>query len=323
MNGAGIRLVCTVLALSVARGAPASEAEGPGWRLVARRAFEHRVTCAGFLDERRGLTVGGAGAGNMAYVFHTADGGRTWREAASPSWRRHALELLPGGFAWHAGVLQVGRSFDGGRTWYQGGRIGEVDPGPAILLSFADENRGLAATARWLGRTDDGGLRWSAVPLPAGVEELAAVSLAVTPPRAGEGDPALVALHTRRPVVTRVLDAAGGLWVDDGAATWRSLESPLSGKRVHQAGRAATAALRFTLAGEGVLAAFVEEDGRYELRIWRVSAGDSGWTEEQVPALDEPGAIFLSPDGRILTWKSLDRAELRVYARRPPATRGR
>lgn len=318
-------LLAAILSLSLAllAAAPAAAAE-PGWRLVARRTFEHRVTAAGFVDARRGLTVGGAGAGNMAYVFTTADGGRSWREAASPSWRRHALELSAAGFAWHAGVLQIGRSFDFGRTWYHGGSFGEADVGPAVLLSFADENRGLVATARRLGRTGDGGLRWTKVPLPEGVEELAAVSLAVAPPGPGARAPSLVGLHTIRQTVARALDAAGALWMDDGSgAGWRRVESPLAGARLHRAGGAATAALRFTPDGEGAVAAFVAEGGRWRLRAWRAAAGGARWVEERLPALDEPGSLFLSPDAGVLTWKSLERNELRVYVRRARATRGK
>jgi photosystem II stability/assembly factor-like uncharacterized protein len=311
--------IASLVALAHGRALPAD----PGWRLVAKRTFEHRVTAAGFLDERHGLTVGGAGAGTMSYVFHTADGGRTWREAADPSGRRHALELLPGGFAWHAGLLQIGRSFDYGQTWYRGGNFGEGEPSPAIFLSFADENRGLVATARRLARTGDGGLRWTAVTLPAGATELAAISLAIAPPRPRDRTPALVALHTVRPVVGRVLDGAGEIWTtsNDGAS-WTAAESPLAGKRLRLAGGAATSALRFTSAGEGVVAAFVEEGRACRLRIWRSRAGEAGWVEEAFPAVTEPGALFLSPDARVLTWKSLERGELRVYARDAPARTG-
>jgi hypothetical protein len=318
------RFLVTALSLAAALLPAAAPAAAPEWRLVALRTFAHRVTAAGFIDARRGLTVGGAGAGNMAYVFTTADGGKTWREAASPSWRRHALELSAAGFAWHAGVLQIGRSFDFGRTWYHGGSFGESDPGPVVLLSFADENRGLAATARRLGRTDDGGLRWTEVPLPEGVEELAAVSLEVTPPEPGAHAPSLVRLHTIRPVVARALDAAGGLWTDAGAgAGWQRAASPLAGARLHRAGGAATAALRFTPAGAGALAAFVEEGAGFRLRVWRATEGGASWAEERTPVVREPGALFFSPDGEVLTWKSLERAELRVYARRVLATRER
>jgi photosystem II stability/assembly factor-like uncharacterized protein len=291
-----------------------AEAQAPAWRLATTARHDHLVTTAGFLDERTGLTVGGAGAGNIAVVFTTADGGRTWVEAASPSWQRHALELLPGGFAWHAGVLTAQRSFDGGRTWYRAGSFGDGDPAPALFLSFADETRGLIGTTRRLGLSDDGGLRWRPVALPPGIEELAAVSMALAPPRPGENAPSLVALHTVPPVVGRVLDRAGGIWATrDGGASWVREESPLAGRPFWTAGGAPAAALRYTPAGAGVLAAFVEEDGRRRCRVWRTPGGGAGWAEAPID-LHEPGTLFVSFDGRVLTWKSLERSELRVYA---------
>jgi hypothetical protein len=297
-------------ALASGRALPA----GGGWQLVATRRFEHRVCHAGFLDERTGLTVGAAGAGNMAAVFSTRDGGETWIEGPSVSWRLHVLELLPDGFAWHAGTLTVSRSFNGGRSWYRVGSFG--DGGPALFLSFADENRGLIASPERLGRTEDGGLHWTAVPLPPGAEELAAVSMALVPRPPGDASPSPVAIHAVRPVAVRALDSAGRLWrAEEGGAGWRGAESPLAGLRFRRSGNAPAVALRFTPAGEGVLAAFVEEAGGWRCRVWR-TAGGAAWAEEPFPPLPEPGTLFLSPDGRFLTWRSADRDELRVYATR-------
>jgi photosystem II stability/assembly factor-like uncharacterized protein len=308
-----VRTLACVLVVALAPiAAPAAE----GWRLVATRTFQHRVTYAGFLDVRSGLTVGGAGAGTIAVVFTTRDGGRTWLEGASAAWRRHTLEFSPEGFAWHAGMLQVSRSFDGGRTWYPAANFGDGDPSPALFLSFADENRGFIASGSQIYRTEDGGVQWLPVVLPDGVDEVAAVSTALAPPPARDNAPSLVSLHTTRSVVGRLLDRAGCLWVTtDAGASWKREESPLADKQFHLAGSAPTVALRFTRSGDGLLAAFVAQADGWRLRIFRWGAGGTGWTEEAAPALPELGTLFLSPDGRVLTWKSLERDELRVYLR--------
>ena len=308
MDGRAVRGAAVALLVSFPLAASAA-----GWRLAWSSVLEERTTLAAFADERSGVRLG-------PWVLYTHDGGRTWLEGPVPDPARHALELLPDGFAWHAGVLTVGRSFDGGRTWYRGGRFGDGDPEPAVFLSFADENRGLIATRTRLGLTEDGGLRWTPLPLPGWAEEVAAVSLSLAPPRPGPAPPAMVALLAPKRVVGRVLDTAGRIWVThDGGATWSFAESPIAGRRFHVAGGVATAALRFTASGVGVLAAFVEEDdGGLRLRVFRSDPGEPGWTEERLPHVDEPGALYLSPDGRVLTWKRLGRNELRVYVRDQP-----
>jgi hypothetical protein len=119
-----------------------------------------------------------------------------------------------------------------------------------------------------------------------------------------------VGVHGR---VTYTTDG-GGLWrTDDAGASWWRARSPLQGQPFQVAARAQTAYLRFTPAGEGALAAFVRERGRWRCRVWRAAAGTEGWSPEAVP-LESPGTLFLSPDARVLTWKSADRDELRVYA---------
>jgi hypothetical protein len=302
------------VAVALLLALPAGARAAPGWRLLALLPLEEPITLAAFVDERAGVLLGGP------WARYTLDGGRTWLDGAAADSARHALEVLPDGFAWHAGVLTVGRSFSYGRTWYPGGNFGGGDPEPAVFLSFADENRGLIAARARLGLTEDGGLRWSSLPLPGWAEGVAAVSLSLAPPPPGGAPPAMVAQRTRRAVVGRVLDTAGRIWVTrDGGETWSFAESPIAGRRFRVAGGVATAALRFTAAGDGVLAAFVEEDGRERLRVFRATRGEAGWTEEWFPLVEEPGALYLSPDGRLLTWKRIGRSEVRLYVREATA----
>lgn len=302
-------IVLASLAVNASLAGRASPADA-GWRLAAVRTLEHQATYAGFLDARAGITVGLHGL-----VAYTTDGGATWIEGRNVSDCRSALELLPDGFAWHAGTVQVNRSFNGGRTWYRVAGFQGAGMDLARSLSFADENRGLVATDRRLYATEDGGLHWHALALPAGVDEIAAVSLALRPSPSGAHEPTRVTLETTRPVIARVLDRTGRLWVtEDGGARWTPAESPLAGMRFQVAARAPTAFLRFTPSGEGAVTAFVEEGGRARCRLWRRDGVEDGWSEEAVP-LEEPGTLFPSPDARVLTWKSADRDEVRVYVR--------
>ncbi len=301
------RLLVAMLAL--AANTPASGATF-SWRLVAKRTFEHQATYAGFSDPRSGITVGPHGM-----VFHTTDGGATWKEAANHTGGRNALELHPEGFAWHAGHAEVRRSFNGGRTWYLAADFAR-DLENALHLSFADEARGFIATRGQLAITYDGGLSWADVRLPAEAGEIAAVSMTLAPIR--PGSTSLETSFTRREIVGRLLDVHGRLWVTkDGGTSWSEMESPVAGEALYVAGRAPTAALRFASTGEGVLTAFVSQGEGWQCRAYRWAAGANRWQEEALP-IAERGTLFLSADASLLTWKSLDRNELRLYAPRAP-----
>jgi photosystem II stability/assembly factor-like uncharacterized protein len=313
MNPRSTSLLACCAACAAFAGAPALAAGSAAWHPIAIRTFEQQAIHAGFADARSGVTVGAHGM-----VFSTRDGGRTWEEAVNHTGGRNALELHPEGFAWHAGNVEVRRSFDGGRTWYLAADFTGAGADPVLHLSFADEVRGFIATRGRLGITSDGGLSWAEVRLPAEAQEVAAVWMGIAPVRPGTTSPQMS--FTRRQTVGRLLDATGRLWVtEDGGKSWNEVASPLAGERFHVAGRAPTVALRFSSKGEGVLAAFVEEGAGWRCRVYRWAAGGTRWQEETLP-LRELGSLFLSSDANLLTWKSFDRNELRVYA--PPVRPG-
>ncbi len=110
-----------------------------------------------FVDADHGaVSVPGDSPGNAA-VYLTRDGGRTWRTHAGGS--ASAIVSAPG-----AGPLVVGRlgaedavhvSGDGRRTW-------RSLPAPGL----AGGGAGIAATARVLLRSRDGGAHWEEVQQP-------------------------------------------------------------------------------------------------------------------------------------------------------------
>ncbi len=119
-----------------------------------------------FRDTLNGCAVGAGGA-----ILLTADGGATWREARegrTPGDGLARLQFLDSRRGWAVGSASLLHSEDGGESWrplVAGNDENGYFSGNAIC--FVDADRGwLAAHGGTVMRSGDGGLHWSAVPMP-------------------------------------------------------------------------------------------------------------------------------------------------------------
>lgn len=277
-----------LLALSLALGVPLAS-RATGWRLAGEAPVTHKATVAAFVDEKNGVTAGYAGA---MYVTH--DGGKTWTPGMNSSACRFGLEVLPGGAGWTAGNQgNVRVSKDGGEHWSVGASWGRNEPRQARHLSFVDAKRGLIASQEELAITADGAESWTNLAIPPKAGMIAAVSLSE---EAGG-------------LRVRLLDEDGSLWLsDDRGATWKQAPSPVKGP-VFESMTAPRATMRFTPAGEGVLAAILDEGGP-NAHVYRTRDGGKSWQEEAVGGLP-PSVLTLSSDGKLLT--AFDQYTIRLY----------
>lgn len=277
-----------VLFLAALGGPTRAGAGGPQWKLAVESPIVHRATVATFLDEQHGMTAGYAGA-----MYVTRDGGKTWTPATNSSACRFGLEARPGAAFTSGNQGHVRLSTDGGEHWTAVAGFGRTEPSHARFLSFADGKRGLIATPNEAALTLDAAATWTKLELPGKIAAIAAVS-------ASEEGGALR---------LRLLDETGALFASgDGGKSWAEARSPLRGA-VFESMTAPWAALRFN-GGEGVLAAFVDEDGP-RAHVYRTRDGGKSWTEEAVPAAMPAGAPSLSFDGKLLT--TCDSKAVRVY----------
>jgi len=219
-----ICIICSAGSIAIAGGFSILEsAENSEWKCVIERRIEQPLTYAGFVNKDNGITVGVHGA-----VFYTTNAGEKWSEGLNVSQCRHGLDMLDDGFAWHCGNRSVRRSFNGGKRWYRVADFGGGEPDHARFISFADENRGFVATDKTLGMTADGGIVWKSVMLPAGVKEIAAVSMSITPEK-----PSLIAsenMYRERKATGRLLDSEGRIWIMNSRNMgWSEEASPLKG----------------------------------------------------------------------------------------------
>lgn len=211
-----------------------------------------------FLDADRGWAVGDRGV-----IWHTNDGGRTWREQQSPTTcRLESVQFLDGEIGWAVGGCTqpythqtsgvVLRTRDGGKTW---------TTVPSLLLPALRQVKFFDTKVGWaigdgsslygsgVFRTDDGGKTWAPVSRgrtqgwlagdfrPAGHGAVAGrggqlgmvVAAGVNPSRTVLGDGRNPRCMQLTGVVEGWLVGDGGLVLttDDDGFTWSPLANPL------------------------------------------------------------------------------------------------
>jgi photosystem II stability/assembly factor-like uncharacterized protein len=240
---------------------------------------------AEFLDENSGYAFGNMAGFRAGAVMRTADGGSTWtyNELILPECTQfcdvHGIDVVDADLIW-AGtdVSFVYYSTDAGKNW---NRV--ADPGPAAItfpyVSFLDAQQGWIGYPLEIFSTSDGGHTWSALPLPDGVDQVAAIDR----PGADGG---------------YLLDSSGRLHktTDDGR-TWTTQDLGL-GKAVLVNGELPNAAMRFPDPQHGVIVLGLVDDGG-TVRMLRTSDGGKTWAQTSLPI--RLGSLHLSNDGSVLS----------------------
>jgi len=177
----------------------------------------------------------GWAVGDLARMFSTNDGGKSW-ERHNTSTRRSfvALSCPDAQHLWAAGQLgEIMHSADGGKTW----TLQQTGVQRKLLdIDFATVQRGLAVgDYGTLLRTDDGGTTWARVPIPHDITLPPDVAEVVDP---GDTDGGRTWQVQKSPVETSLFgvffaDAQRGwavgmestlLATTDGGATWQKVE---------------------------------------------------------------------------------------------------
>jgi photosystem II stability/assembly factor-like uncharacterized protein len=202
------------------------------------------------------------------------------------------LDIVDVQVAWQCSLGPVRVSTDGARTWQA-----VTDYGNCRQLSFLDAETGWIATSHQLGMTADGGQTWEDVPLPEGVQEIAAISL-------------------RTSTDGYLLDIDGVLYVTaDAGQSWspHTLGLDLEGNTIPSR-ETASAAVRFVDADRGLVVMHLA--GGLSSRVVALRTADGGrtWEQEDVTTTSLLVALYLSHDGSVLT--ITDHAETKVIVLR-------
>jgi photosystem II stability/assembly factor-like uncharacterized protein len=231
---------------------------------------------AAFLDESFGLTGGPSDVGRANV---TTDGGQSWTLAKSSAGCLFGLDVVDSQIIWQCSLGPVGVSIDGGQTWQS-----VTDYGNCRQISFLDGQTGWVATRKAVGVTTDGGQTWGDVNLPDGVEVVLAASL-------------------RTPTDGYLLDKTGTLHItQDGGQTWSAhpLGLDLEGSQIPDRDTASTG-VSFSDADHGVVVMHLAGDLGSHVVALRTADGGQTWEQEEVMEVPLLIALYLSPDGSVLT----------------------
>jgi photosystem II stability/assembly factor-like uncharacterized protein len=300
-----IAALCVMIFFAGCGGSRATK----GWNFVGkssivledRSAGEPGIGVAGFIDEDTGIAVG-----SHVLIMKTVNGGRSWGKTVYPLGFTDldGLEILDRKHAWTSGGFGIRVTEDGGETWTEIPHYGGVEC-PGHYISFADPKTGWYATGRAqygnvaLTETLDGGLNWSPVNLPYGVENLImAIDLR-------NSDTGFLLLRTG--VVVKTID---------GGKSWTTLTLPLNGRKLVSINPGSpVGAVRFADEQTGtVVLSFEKPRG---IVIFETRDSGKSWEETQLPekARVMCGNIFLSRDRQYLTVYDIKSGGIFVYKR--------
>lgn len=127
------------------------------------------VQVVAFSDSMHGFNVDRTGS-----VWTTADGGNAWQQQETPRWENfdqlQQLVFNDASHGWLVGFNKVLRTSDGGKSWQLAFSIENGDGRMARLYggTFPDAaTGGVTSTDNILIHTNDGGLNWKTLTLPA------------------------------------------------------------------------------------------------------------------------------------------------------------
>ena len=258
------------------------------WTVVADFKVSHPTNICGFLNDKRGITVGYSGE-----IHYTEDGGKTWPRAKNSSMCRFSLDIVNENLAWcggNGGNVRVSK--DGGKTWKAVSDI--VLGGMHSGIDFVDDKTGWIMTNAKLASTTDGGKTWKELTTPSESTGNAAVCLRTTE------DGYLLSLN--------------GLFftTNDGGTTWKKHDfnfaqyeiTNIKGKPELNKGNIALADLTFTDEKNGIMVftGIKAGEGSRTLCLTTTDGGDT-WISELLPKFDGflPAKVCLSSDGTYLT----------------------
>jgi len=181
-------------------------------------AIRQNLLASCFVDPQEGWMVG-----DLARIFHTVDGGKTWElQTAGTKWSFVGLSCPDKSNVWASGQAgQIAHSSDGGKTW----QLQKSGSDRQLLsIAFANAQRGLAVgDFGTLLRTDDGGQTWSKLSLPTNIKLPADVVDVIDP-----GDVVLYSVSFSDPDHAWAAGEFGViLGSSDGGLTWQPEDSPI------------------------------------------------------------------------------------------------
>ncbi len=261
------------------------------WELVkevdpGEKGFQSRFT--GFFNDSFGISTYQFGV-----LHYTVDGGETWTPGTNKSDCIAGLEIIDENNAYiAANYSEVRASVDGGASWEELPKFGDMKNEHCRYLSFIDRNTGWIANRKEIGYTTDGGQLWKSLEVPQSLSDISAIWLSSKT----EG---------------YLLSTEGKLYqtLDEGIV-WTEKDLGIKGLKLLVC---PTVELHVDDPQTFQIVAFLENEedkGYYYLST--VDGGDS-WVKNELIVEGGPGFIYLNREGTLLTLSDAKDKTIKVF----------
>lgn len=257
----------------------AEKEDSSPWILVSDSSVTTRVSYAGFINEKVGITVGYAGA-----TSYTEDGGNSWSVSDNVSACRYGLDYYDENFIVTGGNSGVNLlSEDKGISWTPLADFPLKSDGVYNkFLSVLDKDNIYIASMLSFGVSSDGGLTWKELEVPEGCTKIAGMFFLT-------------------PDIGYLLNSDGTLYkTKDSCKSWTMQTIDLSGEEIPVSDMPSTA-INFQDEEHGKIVYTTKS-----YKLCGLATEDGGSTWEPIIMPEAPGlAPYLTRDGRYLTLSSV------------------
>ncbi len=133
------------------------------WSLVMQQTFDFKCHDALYFDEGKAIAIGFAGE---THYLNAEDD--SWPLSENNSLCRYGIDMIDENICYVTGNTNVTKSVDGGKTFVK--KTDFKSSEFATMVSFIDENTGIAASKKDFGITKDGAETWNYLELPSDKE---------------------------------------------------------------------------------------------------------------------------------------------------------
>jgi photosystem II stability/assembly factor-like uncharacterized protein len=243
---------------------------GPGWRLAFQGNTDWPTNFIGFINEKKGMTVGSNGE-----CHYTEDGGKSWLYTYNQSQCR-CLDFLDDTTVYSCGAVgHIRFSKDGGKNW---DKKSDCENAPNFI-SFCDVTTGWAGVSiNKLFTTADGGDHWSPIETPGKPNPMSGITLL-------SATSGYVLIEEPEGSVLYLTEDGGKSWQKQSTVCQESLFCP---------------AIRFFDSGQGVIIGSTKG----KVQEFRTMDGGKTWQSETI--FSQTAVPFLTRNGKILTLLGFD-----------------
>ncbi len=256
------------------------------WDLVMQQTFDFKCHDALYFDEGKSIAIGYAGE---THYLNPED--NSWPRSENQSLCRYGIDMVDENLCFVTGNSNVTKSVDGGKTFvkktdFKGSEF-------ATMVSFIDENTGIAASRNVFGITNDGAETWNYFEL--------------------QSDKDIICIKMETADRFFYVDSSLTLYItEDGGNSWTSsaLNLPDGDNYVP-----AKKYIEITVDGENSYTVYCIQKGTFLLKSYSTNDGFATYTENAMPLLKVSGN-YIHVEGNYLTLFNATKKEMTVIVKK-------